>query len=362
MIPVSEPNISERESEYVLDAVRSTFVSSFGPYLDRFEREFAKFVGATHAIAVANGTVALHLALSVLDFRAGDEVIVPNITFIASANMVRICGAVPVLADVDAATWNMSPASVERLITPRTRAIMPVHLYGNPCDMDALARIADKHGLIIVEDAAEAIGARFGGRHVGTLGRVGTFSFYGNKTITTGEGGMVVTDDAALAARMRLLKSHGMSPTKKYWFDEAGFNFRMTNVQAAIGCAQMERIDELVAKKRHIASLYDRWLAPSIGRVVEQSGGSHSYWMYSALLPDGVDRDRFAEALRQRQVDSRPIFYPLSDMPPYRDARFELSPAARRVAAQGLSFPSSTRLTDEQIKTVCDVANQVLER
>jgi perosamine synthetase len=360
MIPVSEPNISDKEAEYVLDAVRSTYVSSFGPYLDRFEHGFAEYVGARHALAVCNGTVALQLALVVLDLAPGDEVIVPNITFIASANMVRQCGAVPVLADVDPATWNIAPESIERLITPRTRAIMPVHLYGNPCDMDAIAELANRHGLVIVEDAAEAIGARFRGRHVGTLGRIGTFSFYGNKTITTGEGGIVVTDDSALAERMRMLKSHGMSSSRKYWFDHAGFNFRMTNVQAALGCAQLERITTLVATKQRNAELYDCWLAPEFGRVREQPHGEHSYWMYSPLVPIGVDRDRFAAILREQQIDTRPLFYPLSDMPPYRDARHELSAAARQVAARGITLPSSTRLSEEQIRTICEVANRAL--
>jgi perosamine synthetase len=360
MIPVSEPNVSDKEAEYVLDAVRSTYVSSFGPYLDRFEKTFAEYVGARHALAVSNGTAALHLALSALGLEPGDEVIIPNITFIASANTVRLAGAVPVLCDVDPATWNLDPASVERLVTPRTRAIMPVHLYGNPCDMDAVAAIAERHRLLVIEDAAEAIGARFADRHVGAIGRVGTFSFYGNKTITTGEGGMVVTNDDALAERMRLLKSHGMSRTKKYWFDEMGFNYRMTNVQAAIGCAQMERIGEFVAKKRHIAERYDRGLGPGFTRVVEQARGFHSYWMFSVLLPASASRDGFAQALRERGVDSRPFFYPLSDMPPYAGTRFELSDGARAIAARGITLPSSTRLSDDDIKTVCDVANQAL--
>ena len=360
MIPVSEPNVSDKEAEYVLDAVRSTYVSSFGPYLDRFERTFGEYVGARNALAVSNGTAALHLALSALGLQPNDEVIIPNITFIASANTVRLAGAVPVLADVDPETWNLDPASVERLVTPRTRAVMPVHLYGNPCDMDAIGAVAQRHNLIVIEDAAEAIGARFHDRHVGAIGRVGAFSFYGNKTITTGEGGMIVTNDDALAERMRLLKSHGMSRTKKYWFDEMGFNYRMTNVQAAIGCAQMERIGEFVAKKRHIAGRYDRLLAPGFVRCKEQPGGFHSHWMISVLLPEGVCRDQFAQALRERGVDSRPFFYPLSDMPPYATTRFELSRAAQSLAARGITLPSSTRLTDEDIGTVCDVANQAL--
>lgn len=362
MIPVSEPNVAEREAEYVLDAIRSTFVSSFGPYLDRFERSFAEYVGARHAISVSNGTAALHLTLAVLGLGPGDEVIVPNITFIASANTVRLVGGVPVFADVDPHTWNLDPSSVARLVTGRTRAIMPVHLYGNPCDMHELGAIADRHGLVVIEDAAEAIGARFHDRHVGTIGRVGTFSFYGNKTITTGEGGMIVTDDGELAERLRILKSHGMSRTTKYWFDDVGFNYRMTNVQAALGCAQMERIHEFVAKKRHVAQLYDRLLDRECVRTREQPGGFHSYWMFSMLLPERVARDRFAAELKERGIDTRPFFYPLTDMPPYQGSRFELSSAARQVAARGLTLPSSTRLSDEDVRTVCAVVNETLRR
>jgi len=360
MIPVSEPNLSGREEEYVLDAVRSTYVSSFGPYLDKFELQFAAYVGARHAVAVSNGTAALHLALAALSLSPGDEVIVPNITFIASANTVRLAGLVPVLADVEAQTWNLDVRSAERLITERTRAVMPVHLYGNPCDMDALRELAERRGLILLEDAAEAIGARFRGRHVGTFGKLGTFSFYGNKTITTGEGGVVVTDDAALAQRMRMLKGHGMSPVRRYWFDEAGFNYRMTNVQAAIGCAQLERIDALVALKRRNAALYDRHLSPEFGRAREQPGGEHAHWMFTALVPATLPRDLFAERLRAQGVDSRPFFYPLSDMPPYRGARFELSPPIRELAARGITLPSSTLLREEQIVSICAIANQAL--
>ena len=360
MIPVSEPQFSGREEEYVLDALRSTWVSSSGKYLDQFEAGFARAVGSRHAIALANGTAALHLVLATLDLQPGDEVIVPNLTFIASANTVVHAGGVPVLADVDPLTWNLSPDSVERMITPRTRAIMPVHLYGNPCDLDALSALAGARGLEMIEDAAEAIGTRFRGRHAGVFGRAGTFSFFGNKTLTTGEGGMVITDDDALAARMRILKSHGMSVTRKYWFDEIGFNFRMTNLQAAIGCAQLEQLERLLSLKRRNAALYDSLLSPRFVRQRAQAHGEHSHWMVCVLVPEGVDRDAFALSLAERGVDSRPVFYPLSTMPPYARHAFELSPATRAIAAQGVNLPSSTRLTEEQIAFICRAANELI--
>ena len=360
LIPVSEPQLAGNEADYLLDAVRSTWISSSGKYLDRFEAMFAEYVGARHALAVSNGTAALHLALSALKLSPGDEVIVPNLTFIASANVVVHAGLVPVLADSEPDTWNLSVSSVARLISNRTRAIMLVHLYGNPCAMDGLLTLAKESGLIVIEDAAEAVGTRYRGRHVGALGRVGTFSFYGNKTITTGEGGMIVTDDAALAARMKLLKNHGMSPTAKYWFDEIGFNYRMTNLQAAVGCAQLERVDSLVEAKKRNAALYHQLLSPRFVRPRAEAHGTHSYWMFCVVLPDGVSREAFAAGLRARGIDSRPLFHPLSTMPPYRNHRHELSEETRRIALQGINLPSSARLTEEQIARICAAANTLL--
>ncbi len=278
--PVSETNLNGNELKYVTDAVSSSWISSNGKYIDLFENEFANYLGVKHAIAVSNGTVAIHLALLALNIGKGDEVIVPNLTYIATANAVSYVNATPVFADSEADTWNINPECIEKLITPKTKAIIPVHLYGNPCNMDKIATIAKNHNLYIIEDAAEAIGSQYHGKKTGSFGLISTFSFYGNKTITTGEGGMVATNDDELASKIRLFKGQGMSFTKRYWFDVIGYNYRMTNMQAAIGHAQMERINDLVNAKRQNARHYNRFL-----NDIDQSGFTcRITWYYQYLL------------------------------------------------------------------------------
>ena len=257
MIPVFAPWLSENVRRYVLDCVDSGWISSLGQYVGRFERDFATFCEARHAVATSNGTTALHLCLATLEIGPGDEVLVPDLTFVSTANVVRYTGATPVLVDSEPRTWGMDPADARRKITPRTRAIIPVHLYGHPVDMDPLLALAAEHGLDIVEDAAEAHGARYKGQRVGALGRIGAFSFYGNKIITTGEGGMVVTNDPKLAERAAFLRDHAMDPRRRYYHPEIGFNYRMTNIQAAIGCAQLEQADAILARRKVIAGAYD---------------------------------------------------------------------------------------------------------
>jgi len=362
MIPVSEPNLCGNEAKYVMDAVNSTWISSIGAYLDRFEKMFRDYLGCRHAIAVCNGTAALHLALAAVGIKPGDEVIVPNVTFIATANAVVYCGAIPVFADIDPDTWNISLASVERLITERTRAIIPVHLYGHAVDLDAFRPICAQYDLVMVEDAAEAIGTEYRGKKVGALTDIGIFSLYGNKTITTGEGGVVVTNDDALADRARNLKDHAMSKTTRYWFDHVGYNYRMTNLQAAIGCAQMENLDDFVEKKRENAKLYNEYLSGRFGKPVDLSYGKNSYWMYSAILPAGYDRETFFAHMKARGVDTRPFFYPLSMLPPYRSYRAELSTETSSLASRGFNLPSSTILTPDQIKFVANAANEFVGR
>src|SRR6266849_8650115 len=241
-IPVAAPSIGEEEMANVMEAMRSGWISSLGAFIGQFERDFAAVCGVAHGVAVANGTTALHLALVAAGVGPGDEVIIPSLTFVATANVVHYCGATPMFADSDPETWQLDPAKLEARITPRTRAIIPVHLYGHPCDMDAILELSARRGLAVVEDAAEAHGAEYRGRRVGAVGTVGCFSFYGNKIITTGEGGMCVTDDAALAERLRLLRDHGMDPKRPYWHEVVGYNYRMTNLQAAVGVAQVKRL------------------------------------------------------------------------------------------------------------------------
>ena len=356
MIPVSEPNITEKELEYVTDAVKSTWISSTGKYIDHFESVFADYIGTKHASTVSNGTVALHVALLSLGIGPGDEVIVPALTYIATANAVTYTGATPVFTDSEPDTWNMYPDSIERLITQKTKAIIVVHLYGHPCDMDKINSIAKRNNLYVIEDAAEAIGSEYENKKVGRFGDIATFSFYGNKTITTGEGGMVVTNDDELANKVQLLKGQGMSPVRRYWFDVVGYNYRLTNMQAAIGCAQMERIEELVAKKRQVASWYNELLADikDITLPVEKSYAKNTYWMYSILIDSKseTERDAFMEYLSKNGIETRPFFYLMTDMMPYKNYKSDDLTIAERIAAQGVNLPSSTLLEYEHIEQI----------
>jgi len=356
-IPVYTPVLNGREEKYVLDAVRSGWISSLGSYVTRFEEAFARFCDVPYAVSVSNGTVAIHLALHALGIGPGDEVIVPSLTFIATANAVHYTGATPIFADVDPLTWSLDPADVQRRITSRTRAILPVHLYGHPAPMAALQALADEHDLLLIEDAAEAHGAEIAGQRVGGLGRIATFSFYANKIITTGEGGMLTTTDEALAARCRMLRDHAMPPDRRYWHDEVGFNYRMTNLQAAVGVAQMERIDSFIRRKREIATLYREGLAdiPGVTFAAELPGCTNVYWMVSVLVeaPYALSRDELIPALRTHGIDSRPFFHPLDTLPPYLSA--EPRPVAWHLSQCGLNLPSSPALTDAQVTYVCEV-------
>ncbi len=355
-IPIYEPTLGDLEEATVLDAVRSGWISSNGKYIREFEQAFAAFCGVEHGISVSNGTTALHLAIHALGIGPGDEVIVPALTFVASANAVHYTGATPVFADVDPHTWAIDPAAVEVLITPHTKAIMPVHLYGHPAPMEELHALAEQYGLLLIEDAAEAHGAQVGTQRTGNLGHAAAFSFFANKIITTGEGGMVTTNDAALAARCRMLRDHAMPPERRYWHDEVGFNYRMTNLQAAIGVAQMTRIDEFIARKRAIATCYQTALStvPGLTLPVELPGYTNVYWMYSIVVGEDypLTRDQVILALRQRNIDSRPFFHPLDTLPPYH--RAVVSPTALRLSQQGLNLPSAPSLTDEQVRYICD--------
>lgn len=362
-IPVAAPVIGEREIAYVTDAVRSGWVSSIGPYIERFEAGFAQYIGVKHAISVCNGTAALHLAYHALGIGPGDEVIVPDLTFAATAHAVLQVGARPVLVDVEADTGCLDPVAVERALTPRTKAIVAVHLYGHPADMSALRLIADPRGVLVIEDTAEAHGSMQGGVKTGALGKVGTFSFYGNKIITTGEGGMLTTSDDALAERMRFLKDHGMSKQRRYFHTELAFNYRMTNLQAALGLAQLEQIDAILEKKRAIRGWYAARLAglPGVELLGERPGYRNAYWMVSAVFGEEVrvPRDEIGVRLKKAGVDSRPFFVPMSDLPHLAGCRQvgragEGCPVSARLAARGMNLPSGVGLTAAQIALACD--------
>ena len=359
-IPVYEPWLGKLEEELVLETVRSTWISSNGKYIRQFEEEFAAYSGSKHGVSTSNGTTALHLAIHALGIGAGDEVIVPALTFIASANSVHYTGARPIFADVDPATWTINPDDIARLITPRTKAIMPVHIYGQMAAMPEVMALAEAHNLFVIEDAAEAHGAAIGGRRAGSWGTIGAFSFFANKIITTGEGGMLLTDDDALAARCRQLRDHGMPPERRYWHDEVGFNYRLTNMQAAVGVAQMTRINEVIRRKRAIAEQYAAELAdvPGITLAQEAAGTTSVFWMVSALIdtPFALSRDELVVALRQQNIDSRPFFHPLDTLPPYRSG--PPSPVALDLSRRGINLPSAPTLTTAQVSRICAALRQ----
>jgi perosamine synthetase len=360
-IPISQPSIGARERELVLEAVDSGWVSSIGKYIDEFETAFARYCGTEFALTVSNGTTGLHLALVTLGLGPGDEVIIPDLTFVATANAVAYTGATPVLADVDPDTLCIDPASVESLITERTKVIMPVHLYGHPADMDALTRIARARGITVIEDAAEAHGAEYKGRRVGGLSQCGVFSFYGNKVVTTGEGGMLTTNDPAFYRLAKRLRDHAMSAERRYFHDERGFNYRMTNLQAALGVAQMERIDDFLKRRAEIMAWYNSAIRSSetvrLNRV--KNWASSAFWMV-CLEVDGFDearRNAFMGGLKQRGIDSRPYFCTMSSLPMYEQTAL---PVAAHKAQTGLNLPSFFELTQKDVERIGVAVNELL--
>ncbi len=362
MIPVWEPVLDGNEERYVRDCLETNWISSLGRYITRFEEAFASWCGMPHAVACSSGTAALHLSLVALGIGPGDEVLIPDFTLIVSANTVILAGARPVLVDVDARTWCLDPARIEDKITPRTKAIMAVHMYGHPCDMPAISDVARRHGLAVIEDCAEAHGAQVSERKVGTFGDAGCFSFYGNKILTTGEGGMVLVRDAGLAARLRLLRDQGFEPPR-FVHRIIGFNYRLTNVQAAIGLAQTEKADEKVRRKREIAGWYLERLEPcrDVELPFEAAGAKNVYWMFGVKLgtrfPQG--RDAVMEELKAKGIDTRAFFCPMhrqpvfqgGEDPRYPDVKGEY-PISDDLWTRGLYLPSGLGLTRPQVDEV----------
>lgn len=361
-IPVSKPALIGKEKEYVMDCLESSWISSNGKYVELFEKRFAEYIGVKHALSCCNGTVALHLALLALGIGLSDEVIVPTLTYVATANAVKYTGATPVFADSESDTWNIDPEKIEELITNKTKAIIPVPLYGHPCNMDAIMDIAKRHGLYIIEDAAEALGAEYKGRKCGSIVDISTFSFYGNKTLTTGEGGMVVTNDDALAEKVRLLKGQGMDPKRRYWFPVVGYNYRMTNIEAAIGLAQLENIEKFLAKRRQIAEWYNENLKgiPGITLPVERDYAMHSYWMYSLLIEKeyGRSRDETMNILMENGIETRPFFYPMHIMPIYEDKNVHHLASATLIASKGINLPTYYELEEREVKYIASVIGE----
>jgi perosamine synthetase len=361
-IPVYSPWISDEDVEEVRRVTLSGWISSGSPDVLSFEEEFATSIGARKAISCSSGTAALHLSLRAAGIGPGDEVIVPDLTFIAPASMVVACGATPVFADVSAHDWNVTPESVSRCVSPRTRAVIAVHLYGNPADCKSLAEAAP--GALIVEDAAQSCGASRGNMKAGTFGTFGCFSFFGNKIITTGEGGMVVTDDPDLASRMHFLRGHAMSPDRRYFHPELGFNYRMTGMQAAMGRSQLRRMDEILLRKRKIAKLYAERLAGLPELCLHPPGTETAqsiFWMYSILTPSQTVRDAMMHRLSMKGIDTRPFFCPMSSLPPFTGDRTN-APVSRDLSERGLNLPSGPLLTESEIDFVADSVREALGR
>ena len=355
-IPLTEPDLTGNEFEYVSDCIKSNWISSLGAYIAKFENKFGEYCSVKNSVSVFNGTVALHLALASLGIKAGDEVIVPNLTFVATGNSVLYAGAKPVLVDCEPKTWNIDPDKIKEKITNRTKAIIPVHLYGHPCDMSPIMEIAHKNDLFVIEDAAESLGAEYRGQKTGSIGDIGCFSFYGNKTLTTGEGGMCITNDKVFADKMRFLKNQAMSKDKKYWHPEVGYNYRMTNIQAAIGVAQLERIEKFIEIKRQNADLYSKLLKEvnGVATPIEEDYAKNVYWMYSVLLDDSyrLKREELIKKLEEEKIESRPLFYPLSTMPTFKSE--EKFPVSNNISGRGISLPSGVTLTSNDIIKVVE--------
>jgi perosamine synthetase len=367
LIPVNEPWIGEREIELVTDALRAGWISGAGPHIQEFETRWAAYCGRKHGIAVANGTVALQAAVALLDLQPGDEVIVPTFTIISCVLQIIAAGAVPVLVDSNPRTWTLDTSQLEARITPRTRAIMPVHIYGHPVDMDPLLQLAERHGLAVIEDAAEAHGALYKDRVCGSFGTLSCFSFYANKLVTTGEGGMLLTDDDQLAERARRLRNLGFEPPRRFEHRELGFNFRLTNLQAALGLAQLDRFDEIVSRKRWIGHAYTERLRDlhSIELQVEEPWACSVFWMYGLVVREqtGLDAVSLAAKLADRGIETRPFFLGMHAQPVLRERGLyadEEYPVADRLARQGLYLPSGLGLQERQLEYVATTLRELV--
>lgn len=376
MIPVNEPLLGERELEYVTECVRTGWISSAGRFIEEFEAKWAEYCGMKYGIAVSNGTTALQVAIGCIDLKPGDEVIMPSFTIISCALPIVERGGIPVLVDSDPETWCMDVSQIKAKITARTKAIMPVHIYGHPVDMDPVLVLANKHNLVVIEDAAEVHGAEYLSgsdganptwKRCGGMGHISTFSFYANKLITTGEGGMVLTSDPIYAEKARSLRNLCFRPERRFFHTELGYNYRMTNMQAALGLAQLERFDQIVAKKRWMGNAYTERLKdiPSLQLPVEKPWARQVYWMYGLVLDEktGMDAVAFAKKLDALGVQTRPFFLGMHEQPVFWERglfKDDHHPVAERIAKQGLYLPSGLALTEAQLDQVCVLVRRVL--
>jgi len=353
-IPLYIPSLDGNEKKYVSECLDSTWISSKGKFIKEFENSFSSYLGVKYAATVCNGTVALHLALETLGIGKGDEVIVPTFTYIASVSSILYTGATPVFVDSLPDTWQMDPEDVRKKITEKTKAIMAVHLYGHPCNMEELTNIAKSNKLFLIEDCAEAFGSKFKLKYAGTFGDISTFSFYGNKTVTTGEGGMLITDDFYLYERAYHLKMHGVSPDREYWHTIIGYNYRMTNICSAIGLAQLEKADEKIEKKRKLAKLYNELLKElPVFPHLEHPDVFHTYWMYSILVDSVSTRKELREYLASSGIETRPTFYPVHTMPMFAH-QYHKFPVAEDIAIRGINLPSWSHIPEDSVRYVCE--------
>ncbi len=362
-IPAAKPDLSGNEEKYVCEAIRSSWISSTGSFVQRFEQEFATLCKSQNVLTVCNGTVALHLAMLGLDVRPGDEVLIPSLTYVATANAVRYVGAEPVFVDVDPTTWCIDPKLLEASITRRTKGIIVVHLYGHPADMDAINHIAAVHGLWVVEDAAEAHLALYKGRTVGNLANIATFSFYGNKIFTCGEGGAVTVNDRQLAIRLKALRGQGMDPQRRYYFPITGYNFRLTNTACAMLCAQLERREQIVERRKQLFIKYREKLAniPGIGFQPIAPWAEPAPWLFCITVEEkefGHSRDELMGILEKEGIETRPFFMSLHNLPPFREGsrmRNECLPVTEHLSAVGMNLPTYTQLTDADLDRITQV-------
>ena len=370
MIPVYEPVLLGKIKEYVFDCIDTGWISSSGKYIKEFEDKFSRYIGVKHGIACSNATAGLFVTLKAWNFPEGSEIIIPDHTIIVSSNTVIQAGYKPVPVDVDSKTYCINPDLIEEKITNKTKAIMVVHIYGHPCDMDPIIKIAKKHNLKIIEDCAESHGAEYKGKKTGSFGDASVFSFYANKVITTGEGGMVCTKDDRLTEKIRLLINQGYTqPRGKHWV--LGYNFRLTNIQAAIGLAQLEVIDEIVEMKRNLAKKYNNLLKDVTGIIIphEAPWAKHVYWMYGIVLDKSIkkSREQICEELKKLGVDTRLFFYQIHNQPVYMENKNSLYPDSKgnfpvsdMLAEKGFYLPSSPKLTDKEIAFIVDSLKKVL--
>jgi perosamine synthetase len=363
-ITLAEPDLGDLEKDYLLEAFESGWISSTGKFVDLFESKMKAYLGVNHALTTTNGTTALHLAMLALGISPGDEVIIPAVTYVAVANAVRYVGGTPVIVDVTPGDLVIDPDMVTAAITSRTRAVIAVHLYGVPADMHSLISICQKNDLFLIEDCAEAHGATIDGKKVGSFGDISIFSFYGNKIISTGEGGLIATNSEALRDRIKLLRGQGMDPNKRYWFPVIGYNYRMTNIAAAIGCAQIERIDEILNTRKMIDSEYQR-LLPKMNVLLTPSANNHGSvpWLRNIFINNGTSqyRDHVISELAQVRIESRPVFIPIYDLPPYSNSRGGVKfPNSETWANSGISLPLHTRLTQSDVIRICESLQIIL--